>query len=151
MYSTRYEIPKTANGTRLIFVCSVNGHCNAGQRVDVSVLQASGIPDPKLDSGVCPKGFTLCADQSKQTDIQATVATLTNVPWLNTIGMDTPSLKLSGTETRASIPWASWKSRQIPGKRCRSRPQNTNIHRERASDGIDWGTVPTWEVRWVIC
>ena len=139
-----YKIPASAAGTRLIFVCSLNGHCNAGQRVDVSVGLSARAPDPNLADGVCPKNYKLCPDQSKQGKTSATVTTLTNVPWLDTIGAD--SIKLSGKETRASTVWDTWGHRKIAGKRCRSRAHNHRVsYRAPLVAGVDWGNKPVWD------
>lgn len=142
----RYQIPASAAGTTLVFVCSVNGHCDSGQKLSVAVGPTAAVPDPKLDKGLCPGLFTMCPDQSKQTDTTATVVTNVNAPLLDPIGADT--LQLSGTVTRASTPWANgdFKFRRVVGKRCQARPQNTRIsYRAPYAGGIDHTNARVWE------
>eukprot|EP00040_Diaphanoeca_grandis_P026972 m.152243 g.152243 ORF g.152243 m.152243 type:complete len:1731 (-) comp30797_c0_seq1:210-5402(-) len=140
----RYKIPSEAAGTTLLFVCSVNGHCNSGQQLAVVVGNQPAAPDPTLDEGVCPDGYTLCEDQAKQTKTQSTVKTNVNIPLLNIIGAE--SIQLSGKETRASTPWEKWAYRNITGKTCRWRSQNTqSSSKYPANAGIDWGNKPVWE------
>ena len=79
-------------------------------------------PDPNLTTGVCPEGYILCPDQSKQTAIVATFDTKVNVPWLEPLAAD--AMKLPGIRTRASTPWSKWRFRKLEGKVCRQRAQN---------------------------
>ena len=120
-----FKIPTSAAGSKLVFVCSVaqGAHCHAGQQVDVAVGTSTAAPNPDLVEGVCPEGFTLCPDQSQQTETTATVETKVNIPWIDPIAMD--QLQLSGTVTRASTPWDQWAVRRVEGKVCRERIQNT--------------------------
>jgi len=106
-------------------------------------------PDDKLSGpvGMCEvgKGWTLCPDQSKQTSTTQSVETNVNVPWMNSLAVDT--LKLTGAATRASTPWDQWKHRRFPRKRCQWRKQNTRVsHRAHGSAaGVDHSNQPVWE------
>ena len=142
----RYRIPDSAAGKVLAFMCSLNGHCDAGQHIVVKVGTVPAPADPKRTEGVCQKGFTLCPDQSKQTETYAKVETKVNVPYLNTLATDSKDMKLKGKVTRAATPWDQFKFRKIVGKVCRSRPQNTRVSfRAPAVAGADWGNKPVWE------
>jgi hypothetical protein len=140
----RYLIPEDAAGKALLFVCTINGHCDAGQQLTVGVGLTPATPDPKLAEGVCKEGYTLCQDQSKQSGTKQTVATNVNVPLSHPIGAET--LRLTGKVTRASTPWDNWTHRKVPGKKCRSRAQNKRVsYSKPAVAGIDWGNRPVWD------
>lgn len=142
----RYRIPAEAAGTTLLFVCSINGHCDSGQQLAVAVGATPAVPDIKLDEGVCPDDSILCPDQSKQTSTSATVATVVNLPLLDTIGAD--GLRLTGISTRASTPWDSWKYRKLPGKVCRRRLQNPRtIDWYPSAAGTDHSDRSVWEFK----
>ena len=55
----RFHIPDNANGTTLMFVCTVNGHCShddegkGGMQLVVNVGSTPAIPDPELTEGIC--------------------------------------------------------------------------------------------------
>lgn len=151
----RFQIPLTAGGTTLLFVCTVNGHCrgnaadsndddgDAGNTVggmQLSVAVSSTLPtsDSKLAEGLCAEGFKLCPDQSKQTETVATVATSANVPFTDMIGAET--LRLEGKETFASTPWNDFKYRKVVGKVCQQRAHNTRVSSRAPSvAGTDHG------------
>ena len=88
-------------------------------------------------------GYTLCPDQSKQTDTVATVKTSVNVPFHDMIGAD--SLQLSGSPTVATTPWGDFKYRKVVGKRCQQRRQNTAEHKRPSYGGIDHSNAAVWE------
>ena len=119
----QFLIPESAMGTTLVFVCSVNGHCFSGQVVEVAVGSNPATPDTTSHDGVCPDGYTLCPDQSLQTDTTAEVKTAVNIPWMDPIGA-TDQL-LVGTVTRAQTPWENWERRQLDGKVCADRDLNS--------------------------
>ena len=140
----RYQIPSDAGGTSLLFVCTVNGHCDAGQQLSVSVSSSPAVADPNLAEGVCAAGYKLCPDQSKQGETVATVATNVNLPlsWMR--GAET--LQLFGKSNQASTPWHNFKYRKVDGKRCRWRPQNMKGSKwGPASAGIDHSNAAVWE------
>eukprot|EP00039_Didymoeca_costata_P029030 m.22963 g.22963 ORF g.22963 m.22963 type:complete len:1851 (-) comp7454_c0_seq1:181-5733(-) len=140
----RYLIPESAAGKELLFVCSVNGHCQTGMQLIVTVGSEPAKPDPKLTEGVCAEGYILCPDQTKQTATKESVETKVNIPTLNAIGAE--SLQLTGKVTRASTPWDNWTFRKLSGKKCRQRGQNTNTHSKYPEfSGVDWGNRPVWE------
>jgi len=148
----RFQIPLNASGTTLLFVCTVNGHCKGneddveseeevitGMQLSVVVGSMLPTPDPKLAQGLCAEGFTLCPDQSKQTETVATVATSVNIPFKSIVGAD--SLRLSGTPSFASTPWGDFKYRKVVGKRCSYRKHNTRVSwHSPGKAGTDHGT-----------
>lgn len=147
----RFQIPLDAGGTTLLFVCTVNGHCPGnvdeaespdevitGMQLNVAVGRALPLPDPKLAEGICDEGFTLCPDQSKQTETVATVATSVNVPFTDMIGAAT--LSLTGTPSFAATPWNDFKYRKVVGKVCQQRAHNTRVsYRAPGVAGADHG------------
>ena len=143
----KFQIPAGAGGFKLLFVCSINGHCSTGQQLGVNVGASPSPPDPKLTDpdGICETGYTLCPDQSKQTATTASVATNVNVPWMDYLAGDL--LRLKGVPTRASTPWADWAYRRYNGKRCRWRKQNTRVsHRAHGTAaGVDHDNQAAWE------
>ena len=142
-----FKIPVSAAGFKLLFVCSMNGHCNTGQQLGVNVGPTLATPNPKLTDpdGVCEKGFTLCPDQSKQTTTYAKVETNVNVPWTNFLAA--ANLKLSGSASRAKTPWEDFKYRRVNAKTCQWRKQNTRVsHRaEGEAAGIDHRNQAVWQ------
>jgi hypothetical protein len=44
----------------LLFICTVNGHCDAGQQLSVAVSSTPAVPNPNLAEGICAEGYTLC-------------------------------------------------------------------------------------------
>ena len=118
----QFLIPESAMGTTLVFVCSVNGHCYSGQVVEVAVGSTPATPDTSSHDGVCPTDYTLCPDESLQTDTTAEVETAVNVPWMDPVGA--ADLRLAGTVSRAQTPWEDWERRQLDGKVCADRDYN---------------------------
>ena len=73
------ELPGTAQV--LHFACAVGTHCAAGQVVEVIVGPDPTVPDPDSDEGVCERDYTLCSDQSQQTETETEFETGVNVPF----------------------------------------------------------------------
>ena len=139
-----FRVPDDAAGSQLTFICSLNGHCNAGQQLPVSVVSEARVPDPDLTEGVCPEDFTLCRDQSVQGETTAEIATDVNVPWNDPIGAE--GLRLAGKVSRAATPWGAWKTRRIENRKCRSRPQNTGCSSNpKYYHGADHCNRPVWQ------
>ena len=142
-----YRIPENASGAELTFICNVNGHCGTGMVLPISIETNPGPThgDPDLHDGVCPDGedaddeFILCPDQSQQGETTSQVATDVNVPWSDPIGAE--GMRLTGTATRATTPWANWQSRHVDGHKCRSRRQNEHSR----NYGSDHGNRPVWQ------
>ena len=115
-----------------------------GPSIPSTDVRTDALTRPK---GLCAEGFTLCPDQSKQTETIATVATSVNVPFGNMIGTDT--LQLTGKPSFAKTPWDAFKYRKVIGKVCKQRPKNTRVsYRAPAVAGIDhpWsGNAQVWD------